>query len=217
MAGSTDYRIGVVGSSGLPDRGRRPGVCPAGMRIRPATDADSTAMAGVVQQVLHEHGLPFDPFLLDADILTPEATYWAGGGALFVAVDSHDHLVGTAGLLRTAPGCGEVRKMFLLPAARGFGTGRALLNAVLDAACSRGLKRLTLTTRQRYHRAIRLYEQTGFRPVGPAGRLRGDDLGVTYELELPADPSHGLADVHRRAGLLGPYGVGANQRLDCES
>lgn len=119
MTGSTDHRIGVVGSRGLSDGGRRPDACPAGMRIRPATDADSAAMARVVQQVLHEHGLPFDPFLLDADILTPEATYWAGGGALFVAVDSYDHVVGTAGLRRTAPGCGEVRKMFLLPAARG--------------------------------------------------------------------------------------------------
>jgi putative acetyltransferase len=154
------------------------------MLIRTGSDADAAAAATVVQRVLHEHGLPFDPRRLDADILAPDAHYTASGGAFFVAVDAADRVVGTAGLLCTGPASGEVRKMFLLPEARGQGVGRALLEAVLEAARSRGLERLTLTTRTRYDRAIRLYERAGFRPVGAGRRKRAGDPGIAYALRL---------------------------------
>jgi hypothetical protein len=36
------------------------------MRIRAGSDADAAAAAAVVQRVLHEHGLPFEPRGLDA-------------------------------------------------------------------------------------------------------------------------------------------------------
>ena len=154
------------------------------MRIRNGSDTDAAAAAIVVQRVLHEHGLPFEPRGLDADILAPGAHYGASGGAFFVAVDAAERVVGTAGLLRTGPSSGEVRKMFLLPEARGQGVGRALLDAVLDAARTRGLERLTLTTRHRYDRAIRLYERAGFRPAGSAREPRAGDPGLTYALRL---------------------------------
>jgi putative acetyltransferase len=154
------------------------------MRIRDGSDADAAAAAAVVRQVLHEHELPFEPRGLDADILAAGAHFAAGGGAFFVAVDAAERVVGTAGLLRTGPASGEVRKMFLLPEARGQGVGRALLDAVLEAARSRGLERLTLTTRHRYDRAIRLYERAGFRPAGAAREPRADDPGLTYALRL---------------------------------
>jgi N-acetylglutamate synthase-like GNAT family acetyltransferase len=102
----------------------------------------------------------------------------------FVAVDGAERVVGTAGLLRTGPTSGEVRKMFLLPEARGQGVGRALLDTVLDAARTRGLERLTLTTRHRYDRAIRLYERAGFRPAGSAREPRAGDPGIAYALRL---------------------------------
>ncbi|HEU4397458.1 MAG TPA: GNAT family N-acetyltransferase [Actinomycetota bacterium] len=175
------------------------------MRIRNGSDADAAAAAALVQRVLHEHGLPFEPRGLDADILAPDAHYGAGGGAFFVAVDPADRVVGTAGLLRTGPASGEVRKMFLLPEARGQGVGRALLDAVLDAARTRGLERLTLTTRHRYDRAIRLYERAGFRAAGSAQEPRAGDPGLTYALRLAPEgdraPSR-PADGRRRLVLI---------------
>jgi putative acetyltransferase len=167
------------------------------MRIRNGTDADAAAAAAVVRRVLDEHGLPFEPRHLDADILAPGSSYHGGGGAFFVAVDAAGRVVGTAGLLPTGPAAGEVRKVFLLPEARGRGMGRALLEAVLDAARARGMRRLTLTTRHRYDRAIRLYERAGFRPAG-TGRRRAGDPGLAYALDLaparervPARPAVG--------------------------
>ena len=157
------------------------------MPVRPGTDADATAAAVLVRRVLREHGLPFDPRGLDADILAPETHYTAGGGAFYVATDAGGRIVGTAALRRTGPASGEIRKVFLLPEARGNGVGRALLGAVLAAARARRLRRVTLTTRRRYGRAIRMYERAGFRLAGPARRPRGGDLGLVYELEL-GDP-----------------------------
>jgi putative acetyltransferase len=164
----------------------------ATMPVRPGTDQDASEAASLVRQVLWEHDLPFEPWGLDADILAPGAAY----AAFYVATDAAGRIVGTAALRRTGPASGELRKMFLLPEARGNGLGRALLDAVLAAARARRLERLTLTTRSRYDRAIRMYERTGFRLVGPARRPRGDDLGLVYELDLA-----GRDDPARPAGL----------------
>jgi putative acetyltransferase len=176
------------------------------MRIRNGSDADAAAAAAVVQRVLHEHGLRFEPRRLDADILAPDAHYAASGGAFFVAVDAAERVVGTAGLLRTGPASGEIRKMFLVPEARGQGVGRALLDAVLDAARARGLERLTLTTRYRYDRAIRLYERAGFRQAGTAREPRAGDPGLTYILRLAPerDRTPGRPAVRRRRLALVP-------------
>lgn len=161
------------------------------IRVRRGTDADAAGAVAVVRRVLAEHGLPFEPAGLDADILAPGAHYTASGGAFFVAVDAHDRVVGTAALLRTGPRSGEVRKVFLLPEARGYGAGRELLNAVLAAARCKGLHRLTLVTRHRYDRAIRLYQQAGFRLVSRDGRRRGGEPGLVYELELAPERTPG--------------------------
>jgi putative acetyltransferase len=166
------------------------------MPVRPGTDADAAAAAEVVRQVLWEHGLPFEPRRLDADLLAPQAHYAHRGGAFYVATDAGGRIIGTAALERTGPASGEVRKMFLLPEARGNGIGRALLDAVLAAARARRLERVTLRTRHRYDRAIRMYERAGFRLAGSARQARNGELGLIYELDLGDQATPG-----RPAGL----------------
>ena len=155
------------------------------MLVRTGSDADAAGATAVVRQVLLEHGLQFEPAGLDADIVAPDRHFSGAGGAFYVAVEN-GRIVGTAALQVTGPARGEVRKLFLLPEARGRGVGRALLCAVLDAARTRGVQRLTLTTRVRYQRAIRMYEKAGFRLAGTARKPRGGDLGLSFELDLAA-------------------------------
>lgn len=155
----------------------------SGITIRRGTAADAAAAGGVVADVLLEHGFGFDP-ALDADILAPRAHYLSRGGAFFVAVEPGGEIVGTAALMRTGAATAELRKLFLRPHARGRGVGRLLLDAVLDAARARGLRRVTLTTRERYGAAMRLYERCGFRYVGGANQWRAGDAGLTYALDL---------------------------------
>jgi putative acetyltransferase len=158
------------------------------MRIRVGGDADAGAAIGVVHHVLFEHGLEFEPRRLDHEILAPDRYFKASGGEFFVAVDDSGRTVGTAGLLIISPGTGELRKLFVLPEMRGLGIGRALLEAVAEAARERGLQRLTLTTRDRYDTAIRLYERFGFRRVGVAAHRRGGDAGQVYAVDLGGVP-----------------------------
>lgn len=148
--------------------------------MRRGTDADAHDAAAVAERVLREHGLPFDPAGADADLLRPEASFHA----FFVAVDGDDRVIGTAALVVHADGCGELRKLFLLPECRGAGLGRSLLDAVLDAARAAGLDRVELLTRDRYDRAIRLYERAGFRPAGSGRHRRDGGLGPAYVVDL---------------------------------
>jgi ribosomal protein S18 acetylase RimI-like enzyme len=58
--------------------------------------------------------------------------------------------------------CGTVG-MGVLPEFRGKGLGPRLLRACIAAAVERGITRIELDVRVDNHRAIRLYEQQGFR------------------------------------------------------
>jgi ribosomal protein S18 acetylase RimI-like enzyme len=53
--------------------------------------------------------------------------------------------------------------MGVLPEYRGKGLGPRLLRACIAAAVERGITRIELDVRVDNHRAIRLYEQQGFR------------------------------------------------------
>jgi GNAT superfamily N-acetyltransferase len=55
--------------------------------------------------------------------------------------------------------------MFVSPAVRGQGLGRALVEALETEARRLGAKRLVLETGTRQHAALALYERCGFRPI----------------------------------------------------
>jgi putative acetyltransferase len=175
------------------------------MQVRIGGNGDAAAAIGIVHHVLFEHGLPFEPRDLDSEVLAPDRVFKASGGAFFVAVDDEGRHVGTAGLVLTDPGVGEVRKLFVLPDVRGQGVGKALLDTVLDAARERGLERLRLVTRGRYDRAIRLYERVGFRLVGQAAKPRAGEPGLVFELRL--GPGRASAPEGRPAGLPPAFAV----------
>ncbi|HWJ74512.1 MAG TPA: GNAT family N-acetyltransferase [Kaistia sp.] len=56
--------------------------------------------------------------------------------------------------------------MGLLPAYRGLGVGRRLLEAAIDAARLAGMTRIALTVRADNAAAARLYQRIGFEPEG---------------------------------------------------
>lgn len=56
----------------------------------------------------------------------------------------------------------ELRKLFLLPEARGFGLGRQLTEHCLKYAQSKGYKQCYLDTLRNMNQAIGLYEKLGF-------------------------------------------------------
>jgi GNAT superfamily N-acetyltransferase len=77
----------------------------------------------------------------------------------------------------------EVKRMYVDPASRGNGVGRALMETLIAGARTRGYQTLRLGTLEEMTAAQGLYRSLGFRPVE---RYRPDELIHTrfYELSL---------------------------------
>ncbi|HEY5240755.1 MAG TPA: GNAT family N-acetyltransferase, partial [Polyangiaceae bacterium] len=79
----------------------------------------------------------------------------------------------------------ELRKMYLLPAARGLGAGKALLARCIEEARERGCRWMYLETLTAMEAAQRLYEGFGFRRLGaPMGATGHFGCDRWYSLEL---------------------------------
>ena len=135
--------------------------------IRDATNADEAEIREIVYSVLDEYGLSPDPDGTDADLADLEGNYWKSAGVFHVVLSDDGALVGCAGLLRLSSAEAEVRKMYLLPAARGRGLGRLLLERLVADARRLGYRSLVLETASVLGEAIALYRSAGFSPVSP--------------------------------------------------
>lgn len=78
----------------------------------------------------------------------------------------------------------EIKRMFVAPAARGKGVGRALLDQLQFEAQRRGGRLLRLETGIRQPEAIGLYRTAGFAEIGPFGAYRPDPLSLFFEKAL---------------------------------
>lgn len=86
--------------------------------------------------------------------------------------------------LAALDGYGEVKSMFVDPAARGRGAGAALLAALESEARAQGLPRLLLETGDTLDAAHRLYARQGFSVRGPFGAYREGPHSVFMEKPL---------------------------------
>jgi GNAT superfamily N-acetyltransferase len=86
------------------------------------------------------------------------------GGAFLVARLSGEP-VGCAGLVRLDEGTGEVKRMYVAPAARRRGLARRLLAGLEEAARAAGYARLRLDTSAGQPEARALYEASGYRSI----------------------------------------------------
>ncbi|GAB0119316.1 GNAT family N-acetyltransferase [Acidisoma sp. 7E03] len=103
--------------------------------------------------------------------------------SFFVAKED-EAILGCGALKRMDATYGEVKSLFVDPAARGRGLARALLAAIEGEARAQGLALLRLETGIRQPEAIGLYEATGFRPIGPFGAYAPDPLSLFMEKTL---------------------------------
>jgi putative acetyltransferase len=90
------------------------------------------------------------------------------------------------GALRMASGYGEVKRMYVSPAARGEGLGRAILARIESEARRAGLRVMRLETGNRQTEALSLYKSAGYVDCGPFGEYRPDPLSRFMEKQLQA-------------------------------
>ena len=83
-----------------------------------------------------------------------------------------------------AAGYGEVKRMYVAPAARGQGLGRAILARIEEQAAREGLQLMRIETGVRQEEAIALYRSCGYRDCGPFGDYPPDPLSRFMEKRL---------------------------------
>lgn len=169
-----------------------------GVAIRPvatggaAMAADAAAIRGLVRTVLSQMGLRRDADADDADLKNLAASYLSRGGTFDLAFDMQGAAVGCCGVYpldghRDSPVC-ELRKMALLPAWRGQGLGRRLLERALAFARGRGYVCIELDTASSLKEAIALYRRAGFRPLARPHAGTRCDLAFSLDLRPGSRP-----------------------------
>ncbi len=111
------------------------------------------------------------PFALDFQDVEKELTelasiYGPPGGAAFLAIDD-GRPVGCVAIRPLAEGGAELKRMYVVPTARAKGFGRALCEAAIEEARRLGYRFVRLDTVAEMRAAGRLYEDLGFKPIGP--------------------------------------------------
>jgi GNAT superfamily N-acetyltransferase len=95
---------------------------------------------------------------------------------VLVAVDQVGQIVGTVAYHLRPTGEGHFRGMAVRPRAQGSGVARLLLDRLESDLRDLGCSAVTLDTTAPLERAIRFYEQNGFRSTGQVGSFFGMPL-----------------------------------------
>lgn len=120
-------------------------------------------------------------FGLDPDEVKP------GRGA-FLIVHRDGAPLGCGALRRLDAETGELKRMYVAPAARGLGLGRRLVHALEAEARALGMRRLVLETGTRQLAAIALYRATGFEVIPLYGEyLSSPETSLCMGKALPVD------------------------------
>ena len=135
---------------------------------------DDVAGLQAVREIFEEYagtlGIALDFQGFDRELAELPGAYAAPRGALLLAhVDGV--VAGCCGLrpLDTSdyPGAAEMKRLYVRRAFRGFGLGRSLAEAALDAARQAGYACVLLDTLSDMEAARALYEELGFAEIPP--------------------------------------------------
>ena len=111
-------------------------------------------------------------------------------GAILLGARLGGALVGMGAVKEIARGHWEVKSMHVVDAARGTGTARALVDALVGAARARGARRISLETGSQaaFEPARRLYARAGFQTCGAFGDYADvpESAFMTLDLDAPA-------------------------------
>lgn len=87
------------------------------------------------------------------------------GGVFLVGYEEDERPMCCGGIKRLPDGTCEIKRMYVVPAARDRGIARALLEALEDKARELGYAVARLDTGPRQPKAERIYRSAGYRPI----------------------------------------------------
>jgi putative acetyltransferase len=156
--------------------------------IRPIRSGDDAEVAAIIRDVMASFGAIGPEYSSsDPEVGAMTAAYDGARSACFV-LEVDGRVLGCGGIAPLAgatPDVCELRKMYLLPAARGRGLGERMLHHCLEAARLRSYRRCYLETLSGMDAAQKLYLKTGFTKLAaPLGSAGHSGCNRHYLLEL---------------------------------
>ncbi|MCW2535590.1 MAG: Acetyltransferase family protein [Modestobacter sp.] len=105
---------------------------------------------------------------------------------VLLATDDDGTPVGCGALRPLAADSAEIKRMYVVPQARGRGLSKVILAALEDEARSRGWTTLRLETGPKQPEAVALYARAGYQPTSAFGHYVGDrdDWSLYFERSL---------------------------------
>jgi N-acetylglutamate synthase-like GNAT family acetyltransferase len=134
--------------------------------IRHATINDIPAIRDLVFKVwpqTYAGILPQDKIDYMLDLMYSEASLkkQIEGGSQFILIDNDSEAVGYAAYQGTGAGIFKLHKLYVLPSQQGKGTGRHMVDYIIDQIKKQGAKLLELQV-NRANKARYFYEKIGF-------------------------------------------------------
>ncbi|WP_227517398.1 GNAT family N-acetyltransferase [Parathermosynechococcus lividus] len=150
-----------------------------GCRVRHWQSDDRPAVIQLIQSVLTEFGLTWQPEGADRDVVHVEDYYQRRGGQFWV-VEQAQEIVGTIAFypIERGEAAVEIRKMYLHPRVRGQGLGTFLLHHIEQAILGAGYRTIWIETASVMTTAVHLYEKAGYQPTSGVETQRCDRVYV---------------------------------------
>lgn len=141
--------------------------------IRDIEPGDDTSLAKIIRSSLEEfRANKKGTVYYDESTDHLSDLFKAPGSRYFVAA-AENKILGGAGIFPTEglpEGMSELVKMYLLPEARGYGIGSALINKCFEFAKSIGIQTIYIETLPELSTAVKVYKHLGFqnldKPMG---------------------------------------------------
>ena len=114
----------------------------------------------------------------------PEASTFDPPGGAFLVGRTEGEAVACGGIARYDDATAEIRRMYVVPGARGRGLSRLLLTALEDEALALGYSFVRLETGKLQAAAIALYVSAGFGPIPRYGPFVNDPKSLCFEKRL---------------------------------
>jgi ribosomal protein S18 acetylase RimI-like enzyme len=151
---------------------------------RPYEDADVQRMVEQVQdEYVQMYGGPDAAAVDPAEFAPPNGVMLVGGlGGVVVAMGGWRRLAG--GVARA-----ELKRMYVLPGARGRGLSRRMLVAIEQDALAAGIREMVLNTGPEQHAAIRLYLGSGYSVAAAFGHYAKTGDALFYAKTLDPSPA----------------------------
>ena len=114
----------------------------------------------------------------------PAASIFEPPDGIFLVGWEDGEPLACGGIARYDEATAEIRRMYVMPEARGRGLSRHVLSALEDEARALGYSLVRLETGKLQTEAIGLYASAGFLPIPRYGPFTNDSKSVCFEKRL---------------------------------